>query len=108
MHRLLCFSQRQHTEDGLPVVKQLLRQYYEDGIRADMDNYALYLSKNLDPFFLRVSVAEQDAYLAQPGVAYNATDALELINTQYWIANLRNGAEAWANFRRSGYPCFES
>jgi hypothetical protein len=27
-----------------------------------------------------------------------------LINTQYWIVNIRNGTEAFANFRRSGFP----
>ncbi len=27
-----------------------------------------------------------------------------LINTQYWVINIRNGTEAFANFRRSGYP----
>ena len=37
-------------------------------------------------------------------MAYNSTDALELINTQYWIVNLRNGTESYANFKRSGYP----
>ena len=79
------------------------KQYYEDGIKADMDNYSLYLSEtgsSLPP----VSAAEEDTYLAQPGVAYNAADALEQINTQYWIANFTNGTEAWANFRRTGYP----
>jgi hypothetical protein len=79
------------------------QQYYEDGIRADMENYALYISETSSAY-PEVSVTEQDTYIAQPGVAYNATDALELINTQYWIANIRNGAEAFANFRRSGYP----
>jgi hypothetical protein len=29
---------------------------------------------------------------------------LEQINTQYWIASFLNGPEAFANFRRSGYP----
>jgi hypothetical protein len=79
------------------------QQYYEDGVKADMKNYAVYLNRT-GSTMPEVSVAEQDAYLAQAGVAYNATDALELINTQYWIATIRNGAEAWANFRRSGYP----
>jgi hypothetical protein len=68
-----------------------------------MDVYALYISEtdsNLPP----ISAAEQNAYIAQPGVAYNAANALDLINTAYWIVNLRNGSEAWANFRRSGYP----
>jgi hypothetical protein len=37
-------------------------------------------------------------------VAYNATDALKLINTQYWIECFNNGYEGWCNWRRSGYP----
>jgi hypothetical protein len=46
----------------------------------------------------------QDAYLAIPGVAWNAANALELINTQYWIECFTNGYEGWCNFRRTGYP----
>lgn len=72
--------------------------YYEDGIRADMQAYALY------PSTTPLTDAEINAYLAEPDVAYNAGAALELINTQYWIVNLRNGTEAFANFRRSGFP----
>jgi hypothetical protein len=79
------------------------QQYYEAAIRADMNVYSLYLTRT-GSTLPQVSVAEQDTYLAQAGVAYNATDALELINTQYWIVNITNGTEAWANFRRSGYP----
>ena len=37
-------------------------------------------------------------------MAYNATDAFKLINTQYWVVNIRNGTEAFANFRRTGFP----
>jgi hypothetical protein len=37
-------------------------------------------------------------------VAYTPADALRLINTQYWIVNIRNGTEAFVNFRRSGFP----
>ncbi len=29
---------------------------------------------------------------------------LEQINTQYWVASFLNGPEAFANFRRSGFP----
>lgn len=29
---------------------------------------------------------------------------LEEINTQYWVATFLVGPEAWANFRRSGFP----
>lgn len=72
--------------------------YYEDAIRADMELYELY------PETTPIPDADVTAYLAEPGVAYNPGDALELINTQYWIVNIRNGTEAFANFRRSGYP----
>jgi hypothetical protein len=63
-----------------------------------MEIYALY--PNATP----ITSPEVDAYLAAPEIAYNATDALELINTQYWLVNFRNGTEAFANFRRSAFP----
>jgi hypothetical protein len=72
--------------------------YYEDAIRADMNVYQYY------PGTTAIPEAEILAYLAEPGVAFNTTDAFKLINTQYWIVNIRNGTEAFANFRRSGYP----
>jgi hypothetical protein len=72
--------------------------YYEIGIMADMGAYTLY------PETTPITEEEMTDYLAEPGVAYNETDALELINTQYWVVNLRNGTEAFANFRRTGYP----
>jgi len=42
------------------------------------------------------------AYLAAH--PYDAANALQQINTQYWIATFMDGYEAWANWRRSGYP----
>jgi len=72
--------------------------YYENGIAADMAVYALY------PGTSPISVAEISAYINNPAVLYNPTDALKLINTQYWIVNVRNGTEAFANFRRTGFP----
>lgn len=79
------------------------KQYYEDGIKADMEHYAVYLTatKSTLP---QVTADEKTAYLAQPGVAYDEAKALEQINTQYWIATLENPTETWANFRRSGFP----
>ncbi|MBX2945075.1 MAG: SusD/RagB family nutrient-binding outer membrane lipoprotein [Cyclobacteriaceae bacterium] len=72
--------------------------FYENAIRADMQVYTLY------PGTTAIPTSDVDAYLAETGVAFNATDALKLINTQYWVVNLRNGTEAFANFRRSGFP----
>jgi hypothetical protein len=44
------------------------------------------------------------AYLAQPEVAYNGTEALRKIAYQRWLHLYMNGYEAWAEWRRTGYP----
>jgi len=74
------------------------KTYYENAIAADMAIYPLY------PVTATIPAATVTAYINDPAVLYNATDALKLINTQYWIVNIRNGTEAFANFRRSGFP----
>lgn len=74
------------------------KTFYENGITADMAAYALYNGTTA------ITAGEVTTYLSHPLVAYTPADALRLINTQYWIVNIRNGTEAFANFRRSGYP----
>lgn len=70
--------------------------YFTVGIKAHMDQMALY-----DPNSA-VAGGDRDAYAtANP---LGAGTELEQINTQYWIASFLNGPEAFANFRRSGYP----
>jgi len=71
--------------------------YYENGIIADIDTYAQY------PNGAVVSAAAKTAFLTDPAIAYNPANALKLINTQYWIANIANGTEAWANLRRVNF-----
>lgn len=71
-------------------------QVYQKGIRLHMEQMALYDAKSA------IAPAAIDAYLAAN--PFDATKALEQINTQYWIASFLNGPEAFANFRRSGFP----
>ena len=71
-------------------------QYFADGIAAHMDQMISY-----DPGCV-VSIAARDAYIAAHPLV--AGREYEQINTQYWIASFLNGPEAFANFRRSGYP----
>ncbi len=71
-------------------------QYFADGIRAHMDQMAAYDAA------AAVSAANRDAYVtANP---LGGGTELQQINTQYWIASFLNGPEAFANFRRSGFP----
>lgn len=71
-------------------------QYFTDGINAHMDQMAIY------DMNAAISTTARDTYVA----AHPLTPGTELeqINTQYWIASFLNGPEAFANFRRSGFP----
>ncbi|MFA6087551.1 SusD/RagB family nutrient-binding outer membrane lipoprotein [Mucilaginibacter sp.] len=69
---------------------------YAAGVKAHMDQLAKYDAT------ATISPAAQNAYfVASP---FDPTKALEQINTQYWVSSFLNGNEAWANFRRSGFP----
>lgn len=68
--------------------------YYARGIRANLEQMASYGSA--------VSEADIKAYLDTHPL--DAAKALELINTQYWVATFLDGNESFANFRRSGFP----
>jgi hypothetical protein len=61
---------------------------YEAGIQASMDYWG----------------ATMGTYLTEPGVAYSAANALQLIGEQKWLALYTDGHEAWANWRRTGFP----
>ena len=74
------------------------KDYYENAIIAHMDEVNLYGGA------LNIPTSEKENYLNGPHVAFNAANALQQINEQYWVSSFRNWAEAWANFRRSGHP----
>lgn len=72
------------------------KDYYEAGVKAHMSQLG-----DMD-FNSSVPSAAVDAYLAAN--PFSSTTALEQINTQYWISSFLNGPEAFANFRRTGFP----
>lgn len=43
-------------------------------------------------------------FLAQPEVAYDPANAIERISTQRYVHLFLHGFEAWAEYRRTGYP----
>jgi hypothetical protein len=70
--------------------------YYEAGVTAATGQL---VQTGASP---GVSTSQLNAYLAAN--PYNATTALQQINTQYWIATFMDEYEAWSNWRRTGYP----
>lgn len=73
-----------------------VEDYYNKGVRAHMEQLASVDANSAVP------AADIDTYLK--GNPFVAANALEQINTQYWISSFMNGPEAFANFRRSGFP----
>jgi hypothetical protein len=71
-------------------------QYYEAGITAHMNQFAAYgATSAIDESLILDYISRKPLVSGRE---------LEQINTQYWIASFLNGPEAFANFRRSGYP----
>jgi hypothetical protein len=71
-------------------------EFYDSGVRADMEQMATYDVNSA------IATQDIDDYLAAN--PFDAANALKQINTQYWVSSLMNGPEAWANFRRTGFP----
>jgi hypothetical protein len=71
-------------------------QYFSDGIKAHMDQMATF------DVGCTVPAGARDTYIAANPLGTGTE--LQQINTQYWIASFLNGPEAFANFRRSGFP----
>lgn len=74
--------------------------YFEAGIRLNMEQMALFDANSA------VSADAINTYVAAN--PFDIDNALEQINTQYWIAAFPNGPEVFANYRRSGYPALVS
>ena len=68
-------------------------EYYEQGIRASMEQWGV------------TDQAAIDAYLARPEIAYQGgTAGLRQIALQKWIALFTDGVEAWSEWRRTCVP----
>lgn len=75
-----------------------VQEAYETGVSAACKQLALY------PETTEISDDQISQLLSEPSVAWVGDNALNLINTQKWIALLLDGFEAYANYRRIGFP----
>jgi Starch-binding associating with outer membrane len=70
--------------------------FFNRGVKLHLEQMAFYDANSA------ISAAAIDTY--QKANPFNPSSALEQINTQYWVASFLNGPEAFANFRRTGFP----
>ncbi len=94
------------------------KTFYEDGVRlsftyAKVDGVESYLTSDNKPASYKDPKLGYDfGALSTIVAAWDANSAFELnlerIITQKWIANFPLGNEAWADYRRTGYPRLSS
>jgi Susd and RagB outer membrane lipoprotein len=82
---------------------------YEDGIKSSLRQWGVTSATAVDAYLngTKGSVAVKDGpVLSQVPVKWSdkATDNLEQVLTQKWLALYPNGHEAWAEYRRTGFP----
>ncbi|MDB4901983.1 MAG: SusD/RagB family nutrient-binding outer rane lipoprotein [Mucilaginibacter sp.] len=90
--------------------------FYENGIKASfaetgasgVDNYIVDATSTPAAYADPKNAANNAAPLSGITIKWNEADAfntkLERIITQKWIAGFPEGCEAWAEFRRTGFP----
>jgi hypothetical protein len=70
--------------------------HYNNGVKAAIQQWEVYDAS------LAVSDADAEAYLATN--PFSAAEGMRMIGEQYWAATFLNEYEAFANWRRTGYP----
>lgn len=89
------------------------KEFYEQGITASI-NYWLDVYNNLLTRIpeseisslpqLDITMDDISLYITEPGIHFDPNNAIEQIITQKWLANINQGFEAYADYRRTGFP----
>jgi hypothetical protein len=84
---------------------------YNQGIQQSVDfYYSIYATRYANGGYAthdqpQPTTTDVANYLAQPAIAYGATDHLNKIYTQKWLHFfVLQPGEAWSEYRRTGYP----
>lgn len=80
------------------------KDWYEKGVRASIEYYNKRAVAAQVENFTQVSAQEIADYLAAPGVAFDPAKATEQIAVQAYLDFFRQPSEAWAWWKRTGYP----
>jgi len=92
------------------VTTESAKDWYERGITSsiemydDMSNRAKILDRQELNSYVPTKPEEITAYLTQPGVLYNPAKGIDMIACQAYLHFFKQPNEAWALYKRTGYP----
>lgn len=98
-----------YAEQEFILAEAALKGYITGGATATMD----YYDNGVIGAFAEAGLGSDVAtnYLSHPEVSFNSSSAdaaLQQIITQKWISNINNGFEGWIEYRRTGFPNFQT
>lgn len=98
----VCFMRAELAARG--VTNEDAQSWYYKGIDASLAIYdEMGKQAKLDDYS-PLTPDEVAAYKSQPGIQYDAANALEQICVQQYINCYKNQNEAWATIKRTGFP----
>jgi hypothetical protein len=100
----VCFMRAELKLRGLSNDPMSAQDLYNAGITASINNYDQWGKNTLAPDYAPLGANEITNYLAQPGIAFNPSNALEQICVQEYLNYFVVPNECWALIKRTGYP----
>ncbi|GHB55438.1 SusD/RagB family nutrient-binding outer membrane lipoprotein [Persicitalea jodogahamensis] len=86
------------------ITGESAKNWYEMGVTSSINWYdKVAVGSNLTNY-TPVTQAEITAYLAMPEVAFDPSKAINQIASQAYLHFLKQPAEGWANWKRTGFP----
>lgn len=80
------------------------KEWYEKGVTASIEYYNKRAMAARVEDYTPVTTAEIMDYLSEPGVAFDPAKATEQIAVQAYLDFYRQPSEAWAWWKRTGFP----
>ncbi|MDB4918263.1 SusD/RagB family nutrient-binding outer membrane lipoprotein [Mucilaginibacter sp.] len=75
-------------------------EHYNNGVRAAMEQLAVFGNAGV--------ISDNDIKTYLSAHPYDDSKGPEMINTQFWACTFFNEYEAWANYRRTGFPVLKA
>ena len=98
-----------YAEQEFILAEAALKGFVPGGSAAAMSHY----QNGVVSAFLQAGLSEGVAanYLTHTAVVFDNSSmqaSLEQVITQKWISNINNGFEGWIEYRRTGFPAFQT
>lgn len=100
----VCFMRAELVLNALSNDGASAQTLYNAGVAASLQDFDAWAQLAQTPSYTPLGATEVTTYLAQPGVAYQASTAEEQILDQEYLNMYMNPNEAWALIKRTGYP----